>query len=125
MDGCSHLGIAEREGIMVRWKCHEGASQIAGGAPRGQAGHIPRDRAERLARPCRTPLPRVCGAEEGGQEEAALEAPQAHGRAREAPAGREAHAGRAPVPGGDVGPHPGGAARPRHKRFRLCFVNSQ
>ena len=30
MDGCSHLGIAEREGIMVRWKCHEGASQIAG-----------------------------------------------------------------------------------------------
>ena len=24
MDGCSHLGIAEREGIMVRWKCHEG-----------------------------------------------------------------------------------------------------
>ena len=29
MDGCSHLGIAEREDIMVRWKCHEGASQIA------------------------------------------------------------------------------------------------
>ena len=29
MDGCSHLGIAEREDIMVRWKCHEGVSQIA------------------------------------------------------------------------------------------------
>lgn len=84
----------------------------------GQAGHIPRDWAERLARPCRTPLPRVCGAEEGGQEEAALQEPQAHGRTREAPAGREAHAGRALVPGGDVGPHLGGAARPRRGRFR-------
>ena len=30
MDGCSHPGIAEREGIMVRWKGHEGVSQIAG-----------------------------------------------------------------------------------------------
>ena len=30
MDGCSHLGIAEREGIMVRRKGHEGASQMAG-----------------------------------------------------------------------------------------------
>ena len=29
MDGCSHPGIAEREDIMVRWKCHEGVSQIA------------------------------------------------------------------------------------------------
>ena len=29
MDGCSHLGIAEREDIMVRWKCHEGVGQIA------------------------------------------------------------------------------------------------
>ena len=29
MDGCSHLGIAEREDIMVRWKGHEGVSQIA------------------------------------------------------------------------------------------------
>ena len=29
MDGCSHLGIAEREGIMVRRKGHEGASQMA------------------------------------------------------------------------------------------------
>ena len=29
MDGCSHLGIAEREDIMVRWKDHEGASQMA------------------------------------------------------------------------------------------------
>ena len=29
MDGCSHLGIAEREDIMVRWKGHEGASQTA------------------------------------------------------------------------------------------------
>ena len=34
MDGCSHLGIAEREGIMVRWKCHEGASQMARGLHR-------------------------------------------------------------------------------------------
>ena len=30
MDGCSHLGIAEREGIMVRWKDHEGVGQMAG-----------------------------------------------------------------------------------------------
>ena len=66
MDGYSHLGIAEREDIMVRWKDHEGASQMAGGAPQGQAGHIPRDRAERLAGPCRTPLPHACGTEEGG-----------------------------------------------------------
>ena len=29
MDGYSHLGIAEREDIMVRWKGHEGVSQIA------------------------------------------------------------------------------------------------
>ena len=29
MDGCSHLGIAEREDIMVRWKGHEGVSQMA------------------------------------------------------------------------------------------------
>ena len=29
MDGYSHLSIAEREDIMVRWKGHEGASQMA------------------------------------------------------------------------------------------------
>lgn len=29
MDGCSHLSIAEREDIMVRWKGHEGVGQIA------------------------------------------------------------------------------------------------
>ena len=29
MDGYSHLSIAEREDIMVRWKGHEGVSQIA------------------------------------------------------------------------------------------------
>ena len=29
MDGYSHLGIAEREDIMVRWKGHEGVSQMA------------------------------------------------------------------------------------------------
>ena len=29
MDGCSHLDIAEREDIMVRWKGHEGIGQIA------------------------------------------------------------------------------------------------
>ena len=29
MDGYSHLSIAEREDIMVRWKGHEGISQIA------------------------------------------------------------------------------------------------
>lgn len=26
MDGCSHLGIADREDIMVRWKGHERVS---------------------------------------------------------------------------------------------------
>ena len=29
MDGYSHLSIAEREDIMVRWKGHEGVGQIA------------------------------------------------------------------------------------------------
>lgn len=29
MDGYGHLSIAEREDIMVRWKGHEGVSQIA------------------------------------------------------------------------------------------------
>ena len=41
MDDCSHLGIAEREGIMVRWKCHEGASQIAGGSSTGTSRPYP------------------------------------------------------------------------------------
>ena len=118
MDGYSHLSIAEREDIMVRWKGHGGGRPDSEGAPQGQAGHIPRDQAERLAGPCRAPLPRVHGTEEGRQEEAALQAPQAHGRTREALAGRGAHAGRALVPGGDIGPHLGGAARPRRERFR-------
>ena len=30
MDGYSHLSIAESEDVMVRWKGHEGVSQIAG-----------------------------------------------------------------------------------------------
>ena len=93
MDGHSHLSIAEREDIMVRRKGHEGVSQIArelhGDKSTISREIIPRDQAERLAGPCRTPLPRVYGTEEGGQEEAALRAPQAHGRTREALAGRE------------------------------------
>ena len=60
----------------------------------------------------------VISAQLDPREEAALQAPQAHGRTRKALAGREAHAGRALVPGGDIGPHLGGAARPRRERFR-------
>ena len=53
---------------------------------------------ERLARPYGTPLPRVYGTGEGGQEEAAPRAAQAHGRTREALADREARTGRALAP---------------------------
>ena len=110
MDAYRHLCIAEREDIMVRWKDHEGVSQISRelgrdkstvsreirsngwrGLPGGGTAHRPR----RGARPA------------GG---CAAVAPGSWATRRGAPRSR-CRRGRALVPGPDIRPHHDGAAR--------------
>jgi IS30 family transposase len=116
MDGYKHLSIEEREDIMVRWKDHEGVSQIA-----RELGRDKSTASREIGRNgWRGPSGRVYRAStaQGRSRRAAatLQAPQAHERPGEARPGRGADEERVLVPGADIRPQRDGAAGPGRER---------